>query len=148
MTGILKYQHSVKMRAFLFNAVASVGAFLISSIKWVSGTLTTAIGHTGAFLMKRIDGKRLAVYTKLTEELSSPWPSELDQQATELKLLAAAMQIRDHALETQDWTDNHTAHLEAIGDALVHEAGWEVDHVDRYLAEIVESIDGLEYRSE
>ena len=63
----------------------------------------------------------------------------------ELKLLASASQVRDHAKSMGDWTDHHSDAIEAIGEALVGELGWEEDHVHQYLREIVESIDGLEY---
>ena len=63
-------------------------------------------------------------------------------------LLASANQVRDHARETGDWTDRHTEALNAIGDALMMEAGWEEDSVHQYLKGLVESIEGLEYGTE
>jgi predicted transcriptional regulator len=63
----------------------------------------------------------------------------------ELKLLTGASQVRDHAREMGDWTEQHSDAIEAIGEALVGELGWEEGHVHQYLREIVESIDGLEY---
>ena len=63
----------------------------------------------------------------------------------ELRLLAAASQVRDHAEETDDWTEQHTEAIAAIGDTLLNELGWEEDNIHRYLREVVESIDGLTY---
>ena len=134
------------MRGFLFNLVATVGALLITSIQWFSGLLTAIVGSWGAFLMRTIDSQRLEVYDTLLR--ASQEPNELDQQNMELQLLASASQVRDHAQETDDWTDRHTEAINAIGEALITEAGWDIDHVDRYLKELVESIDGLEYDSE
>ena len=134
------------MRGFLFNLVATVGAFLITSIHWVAGLMASTVGSIGAFLMRVIDSQRLEVYDTLLRAAQEP--NELDQQNMELRLLASASQVRDHAQETDDWTDRHTEAINAIGEALITEAGWDIDHVDRYLKELVESIDGLEYDSE
>ena len=119
---------------------------MITSIQWFSGLLTAIVGSWGAFLMRTIDSQRLEVYDTLLR--ASQEPNELDQQNMELQLLASASQVRDHAQETDDWTDRHTEAINAIGEALITEAGWDIDHVDRYLKELVESIDGLEYDSE
>ena len=146
MTGILVVSTANKMRGFLFNLVATVGAHLITVISWISALMTSTVGNIGAFLMRAIDSQRLDVYETLLR--ASQEPSELDQQNMELRLLASAAQVRDHAKETDDWTDRHTEAINAIGEALITEAGWHIDHVDRYLKELVESIDGLEYGTE
>jgi len=134
------------MRGFLFNSVARTGAALIGSIEWVANTMMSIIDSVSGFLMRTIDSQRLDVYTTLLH--ASQEFNELGQQGLELRLLASASQVRDHAKETDDWTDRHTEAINAIGEALITEVGWDVDHVDRYLKELVESIDGLEYGTE
>ena len=134
------------MRAFLFNTVRTIGGVLIISIDWVSSLLTAIVTSIGTFLLGAIDSQRLKVYDILLR--ASQEPNELDQQNMELRLLASASQVRDHAQETDDWTDRHTEAINAIGEALITEAGWDIDHVDRYLEELVEPIDGLEYDSD
>ena len=134
------------MRGFLFNLVAKVIAFQITSIHWIAGVMTATLGYAGHSWMKLIDSQRLDVYSTLLAP--SQDPGELQQQSMELRLLASASQVRDHAKETDDWTDRHTEALNAIGDALIVEAGWEEESVHRYLKEVVESIDGLEYGTE
>ena len=96
--------------------------------------------------MKAIDSKRLEVYDSLQK--AEERGSELQMQSMELRLLASATQVRDHAKETDDWTERHTEALNAIGDALIEEIGWEEDSVHQYLKSLVESIDGLEYGTE
>ncbi len=130
------------MKGFLFQAVATVSAWHIATIQWISGLLCSTIGNVSYWLMKRIDAKKVAVYE---EVLRPEGQSELEAQGLELKLMGSAIQVRDHALETDDWTEQHTEALNAIGDALIVEAGWEEDNVHTYLKELVESIDGLEY---
>jgi len=133
------------MRGFLFNVVARIFGGLARAVEWVSGLLLVVLGNSGHFLMNAIDSKRLSVYTHILEAGEQEQGSELQKQSLELRLLASASQVRDHAKETDDWTDRHTEAINAIGEALITEAGWEVDHVDRYFKELVESIDGLEY---
>lgn len=134
------------MRGFLFNFVAQVFAFQIAVVNWVSNLLLRILGNVGYFFMKTIDGKRLEVYSAIQEE--GEQGNELQMQSMELRLLASATQVRDHAKETEDWTDRHTEALNAIGDALIAEVGWQEDSVHQYLKSLVESIDGLEYGTE
>jgi len=136
------------MRKFAFKLVTQVFAFKILVIQWVSNLLLRTVGNVGYFLMKLIDSKSLAIYEQLQKGLESEEPTELEQQGMELRLLASAVQVRDHAESTDDWTDRHTEALNAIGDALMIEAGWEEESVHQYLKSLVESIDGLEYDTE
>lgn len=134
------------MRGFLFNAIAQVFAWQIAAVTWVSNLALGILGNTGHFFMRLVDGKRLDVYTELLE--GQEQGSELQKQSMELRLLASANQVRDHAKETDDWTDRHTEALNAIGDALIAEIGWQEESVHQYLKGLVESIDGLEYGTE
>ena len=134
------------MRGFLFNFVAQVFAFQIAVVSWVSNLLLRILGNVGYFFMKAIDNRRLEVYSNLQK--AQDQGGELQMQSMELRLLASANQVRDHAKETEDWTDRHTEALNAIGDALIAEIGWKEESVHQYLKSLVESIDGLEYGTE
>lgn len=132
------------MRAFLFKIVTQGSAALINFVNILNVATLRAIGSIGYSLMKAIDAKKLNSYEKLIEA-SEEQGSELKAQSMELRLLSSANQVRDHARETSDWTDRHTEALNAIGDALMIEAGWEEESVHQYLRGLVESIEGLEY---
>lgn len=133
------------MRQFAFKLVTQVFAFKLLIIQRISNFLLKVVGNVGYFLMKAIDSKSLAVYEQLQESFESEEPTELEKQNMELRLLASAVQVRDHAENADDWTDHHTEAMNAIGDALMVEAGWEEESVHQYLKGLVESIDGLEY---
>ena len=122
----------------------------IAVVNWASNLLLRILGNTGHFLMEVIDRDRLSVYEKLmaSHEEEMEGGTELSRQAMELRLLASAAQVRDHARETEEWTERHTDALNALGDALMVEAGWQEESVHQYLKELVESIDGLEYGTE
>ena len=134
------------MRALLFKAITQVFASTIWLINFSSTVLLKVVGNTGYFLMKAVDAGKVEAYEKIME--ANETSSELESQAMELRLLSSANQVRDHARENDDWTDRHTEALNAIGDALIVEAGWEEESVHQYLRSLVESIDGLEYGTE
>ena len=136
------------MRKLAFNTVTQVSASLIWLISFVNTVSLKVVGNIGYFLMNLIDKKRVETYSRLMEGMEQPGITELESQTMELRLLASANQVRDHAKETDDWTDRHTEALNAIGDALISEAGWQEDSVHQYLKSLVESIDGLEYGTE
>ena len=136
------------MRGVAFKFVTQVSASLIWLITFVNTVSLRVVGTIGYALMNLIDKQRVEMYTKIIEGIEQPGMSELESQAMELRLLASANQVRDHAKETDDWTDRHTEALNAIGDALIVEAGWQEESVHQYLKSLVESIDGLQYGTE
>jgi hypothetical protein len=136
------------MRGLAFKIVTQTSASLIWLITFVNTVSLKVVGNIGYFLMNLIDKKKVEMYSQLIDSIEQPGMTELESQAMELRLLASANQVRDHAKETEDWTDRHTEALNAIGDALISEAGWQEDSVHQYLKGLVESIDGLEYGTE
>ena len=130
------------MRKLLFNLVSAASAGLIYTIQGVGGFLIGTTGRIGQFLLRLIDGDRLQWYESLLDAAEAP--SEIEQQNLELTLLQSAQKVRDHAKENE-WTEQHTDAMSAVGDALIAEFGWEEDSVHQYLKELVESIDGLQY---
>ena len=133
------------MRRLIFNGIAQVTALQILAVRWISDRILWVLGNVGHSMLNLVDSKRLALYSQVTEGTQS---NELNSQAMELRLLASATQVRDHAAASNNWTDQHTEALNAIGDALIAEIGWEEESVHQYLKGIVESIDGLEYGTE
>ena len=136
------------MRGIAFSLVTKVSSSLIWLITFVNTVSLQVVGNVGYFLMNLIDKKKVEVYSQLVDSLEQPGMTELESQAMELRLLASAGQVRDPAKAEDDWTDRHTDALNAIGDALIREAGWKEDSVHQYLKSLVESIDGLEYGTE
>ena len=140
------------MREFVFDAIANVTCFFIwlsdrvfgipsAALVWLGQRIRIVIAKIGFFFMKIIDSSK----ARAAEIEAENDPVELATQGMELKLLAAAYKVRDHAKETGDWTDHHSEAIEAVGNALLLDIGWEEEHIHNYLKSIVESIDGLEY---
>ena len=108
---------------------------------WLAATIRSKIATTGYFFMRKLD----PVQCKAAEAENETHPGELNRQGLELKLMQSSYQVRDHAKEIGDWTDHHTEAMEAIGNALLLELGWEEDAVNDHIKSVVESIEGLSF---
>jgi len=100
-----------------------------------------SVATFGYWFMKRIDPTKC----KLAEAEAETDPAELKRQDMELKLMQSSYKVRDHAKETGDWTEHHTHAMEAIGNALLLDMGWDEDSVNDHIKSVVESIDGLSF---
>jgi hypothetical protein len=100
-----------------------------------------SVANVGYFFMKAIDPVRC----KIAEVENEADPVELKTQSMELQLLESSYKVRDHAKEIGDWTDHHTEAIEAIGNALLLDVGWDEESVEHHMRTVVESIDGLEF---
>lgn len=139
------------MRRFLFHTVAWTSVVLvnlltwfynISSVvgEWSINTARVLIAQAAVFLMRKADLEYFE--ERLAEETAQ---LELEKQNTELGLLATATKLKEHALEIGDWTDHHTEALNAIGNSLLNDCGWEEDDIHQYLKDVVESGTDLSY---
>jgi hypothetical protein len=135
------------MKNFLFTATSfllgvtimgleKAGPILANLILFVCQALKVALANLAMFLLRRLDPAKM-------EEIEAG--IELTKQQTELQLLDSASKLRDHALEEGEWTESHSEAIYAIANALGSECGWDEEHVDTYIREIVESIPGLTY---
>lgn len=112
-----------------------------AALLWLGIKVRQAIAGFGYFFMTRLDPAQC----KAAEVENQTDPGELNRQNMELKLMQSSYKVRDHAKETGDWTDHHTEAMEAIGNALLLELGWEEDAVNEHIKSVVESIDGLQF---
>lgn len=134
------------MKRFLANVVGGIGYVLlelydhsyplfirlVNFLYWAAYESTSRLVH---FLVEAIDE---GVMRETEEKM------ELQKQRTELSLLDSISKIRDNALANKEWTDSHTEAVNSAGSALANECDWEIDAVNAYIKEVVESIDGLE----
>ncbi len=120
----------------LIVASDKIAAALIWLIAWASGITRWLIANGGQALMRKLTPEQFeAVQAQM----------QLQSQQTELELLASVSKLKEHAIETGDWTDDHTEAINAVGNALLNECDWDEEHVHQYLKEVVESIPGLQY---
>ena len=140
------------MKKALFNAITMLtyASIWISDrvfstpaaiLVWMGVRTRQFIAGFGYFFMTKLDPAQC----KAAEVENQTDPAELNRQGMELKLMQSSYKVRDHAKETGDWTDHHTAAMEAIGNALLLEVGWEEDAVNEHIKSVVESIEGLKF---
>ena len=110
------------------------------ALMWLQAKARQTIATLGYKLMTKIDPVRC----KVAEAENESSPDALRLQKMELQLLQSSYKVRDHAKSTGDWTDKHTEAIEAIGNALLVDMGWDEDSVHEHMKSVVESIDGLE----
>jgi len=143
------------MRKTAFNFFSNLSVIslkVIDSIYNTQGKLTKYIytkvrqgfGTVGYKILKKIDPKKVRFYENYIDAVSEK-EYNLESQQTELKLLGSAVTIRDHAIKTGDWTDNHSEALEAIGNNLLNSFDWDEESVHQYFKEVVEAVPGLDY---
>lgn len=120
----------------LIIASDKIAEALIWLTAWSSSILRWLIANVGQALMRKFTPEQ---FEEVHAQLA------LENQQTELELLTSVSKLKEHAIETGDWTDDHTDAIEAIGNALVNECDWDEEHVHQYLKEVVESIPGLSY---
>lgn len=118
-------------------------AFPVAVCLWLAQAARMSVANVGYFFMRMIDETRC----KAVEAEAETEEGELERQGMELKLMESSYKVRDHAVETGDWTDSHTEAIEAIGNALLLDMGWEEDAVQHHMKTVVESVDGLEFES-
>lgn len=111
----------------------------VAAMLWLQQSARISVATAGYWLMKKIDEPRC----KMIEAEAETDPEELSRQGMELKLMESSYKVRDHAKETGDWTDHHTEAIEAIGNALLLDIGWDERAVEQHMRSVVESIDGL-----
>lgn len=139
------------MKQFLFQAVVRITELLIKLSDWTYAIIAwfplnmgqlsrMVIARIGMFLMKALDKEQV----EAAESLAAPQEGGYSQQ-TELELLSAASKVRDHYLETGEWTPEHTMALEALSDKLLNDCGWEEDDIHNYMRRVVEAGTDLSY---
>ena len=136
----------MKLRRLLFNIVTVSSATVLNVHEVITGGFIAIqmfvnngfrllIAGASLKLMWALDPETMKDYERSQQEqaemmaqslgLLQPQPkTETARMNIELKLLEAAYKVRNHAQES-DWSDEHTQALEAVGDALLNECGWE-----------------------
>lgn len=142
------------MRKFFFNSIATVTYGLIwfsdrvfsvpaALCMWAGQGVRFSLANVGFFFMSKVDPLR----ARQVEAEGENDPLSLAIQSLELKLLNSAYQVRDNAVNSGGWTENHSEAINAIGASLLLEAGWDEEDVHAHMKAVVESIDGLRYNS-
>ena len=129
---------------FSLKIVDNLYGFQQAIARFIYENTRVLFGKIGYTVMKLVDAKKVKFYEDMIDSMGKSKVTLEDQQ-TELKLLGSAVTIRDHAMKTGDWTDDHSEALQAIGNNLANTFDWDEDAIHQYFKEVVETIPGLDY---
>lgn len=124
----------------VFNSLIDFGAqVLFKIIELIADALDFIIDSFFKGLLMIIDRKRVSYIDESTKQ---------ENFTKELEALIAASKVKDDAITNDNWTDNHTKAINELSMILYNECGWDEVSIHGYMREIVESVPGLEYRTE
>lgn len=118
------------MKNFTFQAVMNTHIFIVSLIKGVCFFLIDVSGFLFSSVLRTIDSDQFS-HGKTVHEQS--------EELSELNILIGIKQIRDNAIKVGHWNTGHQEQLEMLGNVLANTFEWEVDQVERYLYDIIDT---------
>jgi len=116
------------MKNLLFTSIANCNIFIGEFIKDFSDRIIYINSRIGWVILKVIDGKRMQHAQVAVEQ---------EEEISELNILFKITQVRNNALQSGRWNEEHGDQLNFLGNALANEHDWEVEDVERYLHEVI-----------
>lgn len=118
------------MKYALFVLISKINLDINKLIKeFAEMSMAIATGLSAHF-MKLIDYKRMVHAESIAEQL---------EEMKELEILNNINQVRNEAVEIGKWIEDHENRLNFLGNLLYNEYDWEVEQVERYLHEVIET---------
>lgn len=118
------------MRSVLFDLFGKANFLVLRIIKGIAEGLLFINGRIGWIILSAIDSKRLHHAQAATEQYL---------EMSELNILSNIIQVRNNALKSGRWNEEHEDQLNFFGNVLANEYDWEVEDVERYLYEVIET---------
>jgi hypothetical protein len=118
------------MRNFLFKTISHINYVIFSSITKIANGLVFVNGRIGWMILNVIDKKRMHHAETAVEQQG---------EMSELNVLFTIFQVRNNALKSGQWNEEHEDQLNFLGNVLANEHDWEVEQVQRYLYEVIET---------
>lgn len=115
----LLYQFIVKCNNITIILIKNVCLFLVTVFAWIFNKLLVFI-----------DKERLNHNTAVDEQYNELY---------ELQILTGIKNTRDDALKAGHWNSEHEQLLNHLGNVLANTCDWEVDSVEEYLLQVIET---------
>lgn len=125
MTGRLDTAMAEPMKQILFRFVGWVAARHVLHYQAVM----VAAGRAGATALRLIDAERLGYYEQTQQQ---------GDDLQELKVLGAAVEIKESALAQGGWEDHHAIALGMIGNVLMQQHDWNPEEVDEWVTTLTD----------
>lgn len=116
------------MKNALFSLVSNCNLLVLKAIKGLGDFLIIVNGRIGWTILRAIDKSRLDHAEAACEQ---------EEEISELKILSGITAVRNAALQSGRWSEEHEETLNFLGNVLANEHDWEVEHVERYLYEVI-----------
>lgn len=118
------------MRGVVFDLFGKANFMVLRIIKGIAEGLLFVNGRIGWIVLSVIDSKRLHHAQAAVEQC---------EEMSELNILSNIIQVRNNALKSGRWNEEHEDQLNFLGNVLANEHDWEVEDVERYLYEVIET---------
>tara|TARA_B100000902_G_C27221975_1_gene870168 strand:+ start:546 stop:917 length:372 start_codon:yes stop_codon:yes gene_type:complete len=118
------------MKNLTFLAVMNLHIFVVSVIKNVCLFLLNVSGFLFSAILRVIDIDQFSHGQTVDEQ---------SEELSELNILISIKKVRDNAVKTGHWNTNHQQQLETLGNVLANNFEWEVDQVEKYIYDIIET---------
>lgn len=138
------------VKSFLFELIGRACVSYAGFSDWLFGRMAAALLDSSVWVKMRVASVAMALLVLVDRERVEAEKQEIVdwKERNELNLMQAAVKLKEHALEFGSWTEDHTQAINDVGFALVDECDWEEDRAQEYLGSIIESMPGLDWRTE
>lgn len=118
------------MKEILFVIVSHFNLRLIEAVKGFSDMLTAVSSSLARTSLKIIDKSRIEHAESAVDQLET---------IAELQILSHINEVRNDAIKQGAWNEDHEGRLNILGTILYNEHDWELEQVERYIYEVIET---------
>lgn len=118
------------MRQAIFIALSRLNIIILDKISNIEEMISCLINAFTTYALKIIDKDRMDHAILATEQ---------QEEITELKVLSYIFDVRNNAVEVGYWNEDHEGRLNFLGNLLANQHDWDVEDVQRYLYEVIET---------
>jgi len=135
------------MKKILFDTVAFIGKGIINVLRESGELLAYGIESVFNFFVWIFAQVFRFTLWLIDKERVDHAEQVIDQftMSRELEILGAISHVKQSALDSKVWSENHSKALNILGNRLFQECDWEEDRIHDYMRRVVESIPGLGY---
>ncbi len=123
------------MKNFFFTSIVSLHDFVVISVKNICLLIVQIFSFSVNKMLHLVDKDRLQHNETVNEQY---------EELCELNVLIGIKEIRDDAMKNGRWNGDHEQQLNVLGNVLANTFDWEIDQVENYLIEIIETGPGVE----
>lgn len=118
------------MKEILFAIVSHFNLRLIEAVRDFSDMLTAISNSLAKTTLKIIDKNRIEHAESAVDQLET---------IAELQILSHINEVRNDAIKHGAWNEDHEGRLNILGTILYNEHDWELEQVERYIYEVIET---------